>query len=70
MKNARRLLIEKVLLGASSVGATLGVIVTIAGVYIGPIVTLGCIVGIVMCVRNIRKLNKASAVAKSGGTNG
>jgi len=58
MKATTRLLIEKILLGVSVAGIVLGVVETIVGVYLGPVIVIGCAVGVVVCIRNIRRIKK------------
>jgi hypothetical protein len=58
MKPKKRLVVEGVILGVSVAGLVLGVLETLAGVYVGPVVAIGCTVGIVVCIRNIRRIKK------------
>jgi hypothetical protein len=58
MKKSKRLIVEWILLGISSAGLVLGVVETIVGVYLGPVIVIGCAVGIVVCIRNIRRIKK------------
>jgi len=70
MKMTTRLLIEKILLGVNLVGIVGGVLGTVVGVYLGPVIVLGCAIGAVSCVRSIRKINRTLVAPKSGGTDG
>jgi len=58
MKKSKRLIVEWILLGISSAGLVLGVVETIVGVYLGPVIVIGCAVGVVVCIRNIRRIKK------------
>jgi hypothetical protein len=58
MKKSKRLIVEWILLGISSAGLVLGVVETIVGVYLGPVIAVGCAVGVAVCIRNIRRIKK------------
>jgi hypothetical protein len=65
MRKSKRLLIEKVLLGANLVGIAIGLVLTILGSsgpsgsgYIGGAVVVLCTVGAIVCIRNIRRIKK------------
>jgi len=58
MKKSKRLLIEKILLGVSVAGIVLGVVETMVGVYLGPVIVIGCAIGAISCARNIRRSKK------------
>lgn len=66
----KKLIVERVLLGISVTGLVLGVLETMVGAYIGPVVVTGCAIGVTVCVRNIRRINRVLANSKSEGANG
>jgi len=73
MKKSKRLLIERILLGADLAGVVTGLVLMIFGSsgpsgsgYTGGAVFVLCTIGTIVCVRNIRRIKREQASQEKG----